>query len=291
MNPNLFTATATAPTFEVDQSLPGVSFTAVIRSELAKLTALRTSWWLSVVTIGLGAFIAGSVAFSYAFFQGMDDQGMLGTADAVALTTQGLTGAYLAMILLGALGVIAISTEHTTGAIRSSLAAVPQRSLLLVAKVIALAIWTAVVAAVLILISHLLMAMITQPVSIAEPFTNGDVALGYVTTWAVIVLTSLMGFGLGALLRSSAGGIVLLAVIMFVLQIVFSILWGVTDGAAWAELLMRMEYMHLVGEFTSQAPDPFGMDSMETWQAGLGVLTWVAVPLGLGWLSFARRDA
>lgn len=289
MNPNINTATAIAPRFTVDPTLPGVSFFGAVRSELAKLKALRTSWALSAIVLGLGWIIAGSVAFSYQYYASSEDG--LGVAGAADLAHQGQAGSYFAMILLGSLGVIAMTTEYTSGAIRSSLTAVPQRGLLFSAKAAALIIWVGAVAALLVVGSHLLTSLITEPLGVFELF-DAEIAGMYLRSWAVILLTALLGFGLGAILRSSAGGIVVLAVVMFVLQMVLMILWGVTDGAAWIEFLVRIEFMNLVDNFTNPQAAEFSMvPGWEPWQAGLGLLIWTAVPLILGALSFTRRDS
>ena len=281
---------APAARFEVDPTLPGLSFTGSFSSEFAKLLALRTTWWLSGATIALGLFIAGAVAFSLEYVQTMADSG---DPEPAMVAGQGTAGVTFAMILLGSLGAIAITTEFTSGAIRSSLTAVPKRSVLMGAKVLALAVWTGLVSAILVLLSHLIVAVIADPLPLSAIVTDADVAVTYLSSWAAVVLTAIMGFGLGTLLRSSAGAIVTLAVILFVLQIVLSIMWGVSGQAAWTETLMSMEYMYLVGEFTSQngAQTPFGAESLQRWQAGLGILAWVGIPLAAGWLSFTRRDS
>ncbi|WP_150461636.1 ABC transporter permease subunit [Nesterenkonia ebinurensis] len=286
MTPNLNTATATPPkTFQVDPTLPGVSFLGTFRSEFAKLKALRTSWWLSILTIGLSAFIAGSVAISY---QRFSDEF---PSSALDVAVQGQTGSYFAMILLGALGVIAITTEFTTGAIRSSLTAVPRRTTLLGAKALALVAWTGLTTAIMMLLSHVLAAVITDPLGLGDIVTDGEIALMYAKTWLVVVLTALLGFGLGALLRSSAGGIVVLASILFVVQIVLSILYGVTNEAAWVETLIKLEYMNLVDGFINEPSQYSFFPALETGPALLGLLGWTAVPVALGWLSFTRRDS
>lgn len=282
------TATATPRTFTIDSTLPGVSFLAAARSEFAKLKALRTSWWLSIITVALGVFIAGAVAFSFQQFAA-DDSAMAG--DALQIAIQGQAGSYFAMILLGSLGVIAITTEYSTGAIRSSLTAVPQRFLLLSAKGLALVIWTAAVTAVMVLLSHGLTSIIAEPLSLGDIF-DAEIAGMYAASWVSVVLTSLLGFGLGLLLRSSAGGIVILAVIMFVLQMVLSILYGVTGNAAWVEVLMQAEYMNLVDNAVNPNAGEFSMvPALEAWQAYVGLLIWVAMPMTLGALRFSHRDA
>lgn len=276
--------------FDVDPTLPGVTLLGVFRSEFAKLVALRTTWWLSGSTVITGILIAALLAITIEYFDVPNEMQQLEPA---ALADQSMSGIYFAMILLGALGVIAITTEFTSGAIRSSLTAVPQRSTLFAAKLLALSVWTGLVTAAMILVIHVVTAVIAEPLPLGSIVTEAEVATTYLTSWAVVVLTGLMGFGLGALLRSSAGGIVTLTVILFVVQIALSIAWGVSDGAAWAEALMRIEYMFLVGEFTTQAgaQAPFGPDPLQRWQAGLGLLVWAWVPVLLGWLGFARRDS
>lgn len=287
MNPT-HANTAAPRTFTVDTTSPGVSLTGAVRSEIAKLNALRTCWWLSVITVGLGGFMAGVVAFSVQHLMA-DDPG--GAGDAMELATQGQAGSYFAMFLLGALGVIAISTEYSTGAIRSSVTVVPQRSLLLSAKAVALLVWAAAVAAILVLLSHLLTSFIAESLSPGDMF-DAEIAAMYAATWATVTLTALLGFGFGVLLRSAAGGIVVLAVALFVVQIVTFILYDITGGAAWVETLLQVEYMNLVDALVNPGTGEGGIIAvLEPWQAGIGLLIWVAVPLTLGALRFTRSDA
>lgn len=290
MNPALHTASAAERPSPVvaDPDRDGSTFGGAVSSELLKLAALRTAWVLSVITLVLGVLVAGSAAFSYQQFTAGTE---FDTGEPLQLASQGMTGSYFAMILLGALGVLTITTEYASGSIRSSVTAVPQRSRLLAAKALALAVWTAVVTAAMILLSHIVVALITEPVGMTDVVADAGIAGMYAATWASVVLTVLMGFGLGTLLRSSAGGIVMLAVILFVVQIALTILWGITNGADWTQTLLQLEYMSLVGQFTEAGDGQMpGMEPLARWQAGLGILVWTAVPVLAGWMSFLRRD-
>lgn len=218
-----------------------------------------------------------------------DNPGSAG--DAMEVATQGQAGSYFAMFLLGSLGVIAISTECSTGAIRSSVTVVPRRSLLLSAKAVALVMWAAVVAAILVVASHLLTSFIAESLSPGDIF-DAEIAAMYAATWATVTLTALLGFGLGVLLRSAAGGIVVLAIILFVMQIVTVILYDITGGAAWVETLLQVEYTNLVNTLVNPGTGQGGLiAALEPWQAGIGLLIWVGVPLTLGALRFTRSDA
>lgn len=268
--------------FESDPQLKGVSFLGALRSELIKLIALRTTWVLSLIALGMAGLVALMIGISTATFA---EQGgpTFTTAD---LAQQSTSGSYFGLMLLGALGVISITSEFSSGSIRSSMTAVPRRNLLLAAKGTALTLWVAVVSTVVIVISHVLIALVNQDLPFASPFTHGEVAATYAASWTSLLLAALLGLGLGLLLRSSAGGIVILAVIMFVLPIVISILYGVTQGAQWVDFLARAEYMHLLSGFTGTYPD--GEPPL---LYGLGLLGWTAVPLALGWTAFSRRDS
>ena len=283
MTINTASATAGHRPFEIDPNLPGLSFGGVMRSELIKLKALRTTWWLSLIAIGLSVFIAGAVALSYRSFGGGGSE--------ISLAEQGTAGAYFAMILLGSLGAIVMTTEYNTGAIRSSLTAVPRRTTLLLAKAVALTIWSAGVTLVMMILGHLAVVLFSGELSFTAPFQDTEILGMYAATGMVVVLTTLMGFGLGVFLRSSAGAIVVLTLILFVVQMVLSIMYGVTDGAEWVEALLKIEYMALLDSFISADAGAYGLvEAVERWQGLLGILIWVAVPNILGWLSFTRRD-
>lgn len=276
MNVNIAQGTSpeqAQPRFQTDPSLSGLSFLGVLRSEFTKLLALRTTFWLSLISVGLAVLIAVAVAFT---IQDGDDEAWVAEGSMV--------GVWFAMMLLGSLAVIAMTTEFTSGAVRSSLAAVPRRNTLYLAKSLATAAFIGLVTAVIVVLCHLVVVIFTDSVSLGAPFSNSDVLHMQLTNWVAVVLTALLGVGLGALLRSSAGGIVVLTVFLFVLQTVLFIAWGIMQ-ADWLETLLDYEYASLIETFTDpNASDPgplFG---------GIGMLIWTAVPFGLGWLAFAKRD-
>lgn len=259
--------------FESDPTLSGLSFLGTLRSEFAKLLALRTTFWLSLISVGLCLLIAVAVA---ATTQDGDEE--------VWVAQGAVVGLWFAMMLLGALSVISMTTEFTSGAVRSSLTAVPRRSMLYLAKSLATATFIGLVTVVIVVLNHLTVVLFTDAVSLGAPFSNSDVLHMYLTNWSAVVVTALLGLGLGALLRSSAGGIVVLTVFLFVLQTVLFIAWGIMQ-ADWLETLLDYEYASLIETFTNpESSDPgplFG---------GIGMLIWAAVPFGLGWLAFVKRD-
>src|SRR4030095_7645825 len=87
-------------------------FAHVARMEWAKLRSLRSTWWVLAVTVAGAIGIAVAVGVN--------------TEDAAAdLTNNALAGISLGLLLVGVLGVLAMTGEYTTGTIRATLAAGP----------------------------------------------------------------------------------------------------------------------------------------------------------------------
>lgn len=106
----------------------------VLRSEWAKFWSLRSSWITLAVALLLLVAL-GSIASATYSPDAVQDQGPPGSgsgdSDAVGLALLGVTFASLAV---GVLGVLMSAGEYSTGMIRSTLAAVPRRLLVLWSK-------------------------------------------------------------------------------------------------------------------------------------------------------------
>ena len=107
------------------------TFADVLRSEWTKLRSVRSTFWALTATvvlgIGLGAVISAATAHGYAR---MSVSGKL-SWDPTAVSLDGIGIATLAIAVLG---VLCISSEYSSGMIRTSLIAVPKRGRVLAAK-------------------------------------------------------------------------------------------------------------------------------------------------------------
>src|SRR5918999_2336837 len=96
-------------------------FSHVARMEWTKLCSLRSTWWVLGLTLAGAVGIAVAVGFN--------------TKDAAGdLTNNALAGISLGLLLVGVLGVLAMTGEYSSGLIRATLAAIPNRPLVLAAK-------------------------------------------------------------------------------------------------------------------------------------------------------------
>jgi ABC-2 type transport system permease protein len=200
-------AAAGAPPLKVTQG-------RVLRSEFTKFRSLRSTVWtlLSAVAllIGLGAIFSAVTASQYHTFS---------AADRASFNPVGvsLAGMGFAVVAFGVLGVLLMSSEYSTGMIRSSLTAVPRRLPVLWAKlaVFAAAVFTISLIAsfVTFFIGQMLLNSHHLGVSITAPGALRSVigAALYVT------VAGMIGVALGALLRNTAAGIATFAGVFFVL--------------------------------------------------------------------------
>ena len=86
------------------------------RMEWIKLRSLRSTWWTLIVTV------AGTVGIGVAV-------GLNSRDASVDVTNNALAGVVPGLLLAGALGVLTMTGEYSSGTIRATLAAVPRRPL------------------------------------------------------------------------------------------------------------------------------------------------------------------
>ena len=118
-----------------DRAKPGPTrlLPAVIRSEWTKLRSVRSTVWSLVATFGIT--VGFGVLLSWAYISRYDRLSLRErfTFDPTAHSLRGL---FLAQLAIGVLGVLIMTSEYTTGLIRTTFTAVPQRRSVLAAKAI-----------------------------------------------------------------------------------------------------------------------------------------------------------
>jgi ABC-2 type transport system permease protein len=273
------TPVVTAPA-SVAPAYQAASFADVVRSEWTKARTVPSTMWTllvaTVVGIGLGALISAVAANHYAKSSLSDKL----TWDPTSISGSGFA---IAQLAIGVLGILLITSEYSTGAIGSSLAAVPRRGRFLGAKAVVLAVLIFVVSEILAFASFFIgQALISGH---APTATLGDPTVVRALIGAGLYgsVLALMGLALGTLIRHAAGAIAVLVALLFVLP-----------GIA-AALPASIE--HTVQEYwPTQAGGQVTQvvhtaNTLSPW-AGFGVFVlFVAVLSGLGFARLNRRDA
>jgi ABC-type transport system involved in multi-copper enzyme maturation permease subunit len=174
----------------------------VARAEWAKLWSLRSSW----ITTGLALLLLVAIGTIAALqFRSASTAGRPMDDDLAGATPYSLAlfGVPFALIAVGVLGVLTTAGEYTTGMIRSTLAAVPRRLPVLWAKAAVYGAVAFAVAAAGVSGTY----AITSGVLPGGGFGAGGVVRGLLGAGVYLALVGVIGVALGALLRSSAGGI------------------------------------------------------------------------------------
>lgn len=250
-----------------------VTLPRVLTSEWVKLRSLRSTWATLVATVA--AFLAFGAVVAVPTRNGTAD----GADDAALSGT--LQGYLLAELLVGVLGVLFVSSEYGTGMIRSTLAAVPRRTPVLVAKAAVVGGVVLVVTAAAALVTFLGAQLVLGPQghSLGDP-TALRVVLG---TPVYLALVALLGTALGWLLRTTAAGIAVLTGLLLVVPVLAQTILGEL-GRDIAPYLPS-----LAGQsFITSEPAPGALGPV----AGLAVLAGtVAVALAVAAIRLRRADA
>ena len=262
----------------------GLSFSGLLKSESIKLWSLRSTYWTFslVVVASLGLAVAMSFALS-PLTAGFDPA--TGTAMAVdnaqMFVLVSTTGLGLGQMIVAVLGVLSISGEYSSGMIKSTLTAVPGRLPALWAKVIVLFGFTFLVGLFSVVGSFLVATPILGAKDVTVSLFDVDVIMPLLGNVLFLALIAVFSVGIGTIVRSSAGGIATVLGIILLLPTVVSLFSLLVKWVA-----DIVPFMLTVAGSEMTAPN-----SMESWQAFLVVLAWVAVSLGTAALLLKRRDA
>jgi ABC-2 type transport system permease protein len=264
-----------------------LSFGGVLRSEWIKLRSVRSS---GMTLLGAAfAMLTAGLVFASTIGNGGDGPGPRGgMSDPTGIALSGVT---ITQLIIGVLGVMVVSSEYSTGMIRSTLTAVPRRLPAMWAKGLVLAVATALTAAVAVALS----VVVALPTLRAHDATldlasaeTQRILLGGVL---YLVGVAALAFAIGAIIRVSAGALATVLGLLLVVEVLFRTLpvdffrtvSPFLPGTAGHQLLVSdasIEQARAASSATVLAP----------W-TGFGVmLVWVAAFLATAAVLLRRRD-
>jgi len=250
----------------------------VIRSEWIKFRTLRSSW------ITLGAGVAGMVGIGLLIswatnnrWAHMDPIERL-TFDPV---NRSLTGAFLAQLAIGVLGVLTVTGEYGTGMIRSTLGAVPKRLPVVWAKLGVYAVVTFGAALVASFVSFLggQALLGTHGVSLSAP----DALRCVIGVALYLTVVGIFAAGLGFAIRNTAGGIATLFGLLLVLP-------GLARAlpSSWQQWIVPYLPSEAGGNVFAVLRDP---STLAAWTGFAVFCLWAAAAVALGAWVLSHRDA
>ena len=260
----------------------GYTLPRVLRAEWTKLRTLRSTLWSLLAAVvamaGLGSAVA---AVQMSRWSHLEPRERL-RFDAIDV---GVGGFHLAQLAIGVLGVLVITGEYSTGMIRSSFMAVPHRLHVLWAKILVFAAVTFVLMLGATLVSFFaVQAIVTQhhqQVTLGAPHAVRAV----VGTALFLTVLGTLSVALGALVRSTAGGIALFVGLLFVLPGITALLPASIGDSIGPYLPINAALTVATSTF-----DP-GSHHLGTWTGFAVFCGYTAVAVAAASALLVRRDA
>jgi ABC-2 type transport system permease protein len=272
-------STTTSPIFVssvAPEHRPGIA--GVARSEWTKIRSLRSTFWTLLVTAGLTIGLGSLIALGFTSSRAP----VPADFNAAGFSFNGML---LAQLAIGVLGVLIITTEYSSGMIRTTFTAVPQRSLVLAVKAVIFGSVTFVVSAATAFVTFFACQAILSRGTVKYGVSLSSPHALRIVIGAALYLTvcALLGVTLGALLRSTAAAITALTGLLFILPIVMSFLpvsWHRDAITQWLPANAGAQIMEKAAQPLQFSP----------W-AGLAVFAGeVAVAFVAGLVLLRRRD-
>ncbi len=262
--------TAPAPGLEF-----GLTWAHVVAAELRRLRTLRSTWWFGAVLVVLVVLFGTMPAIGVAL-------GVLEAAPPDAAALGGALGGMSAagLLVLG-FGVLAASGEYATGMVAATFTAVPRRTTVVLARTLAVAVAVLVPSLVLTFGTYGLVRVLMASGGVDLQTAPGTVGA---LTGAAVGLTAqaVLGVAAGWVLRSTAGGITAVVVLLHMLPAV-----GLILPAAVADRVMPW----LPGNVVNVLMTPGPVQGMPpAWAALAALAGYVAAALALASLVVRRRD-
>jgi ABC-2 type transport system permease protein len=255
-------------------------FVDTVRMEWIKLRSVRSTYWSLLALVGGIVAIGLLVAFTT-----VSRWGQITGAERAAFdpTFRSMTGIFLGQMAIGVLGALVVTAEYSTGMIRSTFAAVPQRTSVLAAKAITFAGVALVAGTTACLAAFLSGQAIFAGKGIGVSLGAAGELRAVLGGGVLLALLGLFALGIGAMLRRTAGAVSAFMGMILVAPVLVSALPSPWSGDI-AKFLPSSAGQSLITVHTSAS-------QLSPW-AGLAVLVaWVVVSLGTAAALIRHRDA
>lgn len=253
---------------------------ASTRAEWIKFRTVRSSVMgvavTVLLTVGLGVLITALIRTHWSQLGAL----RVATFDPVSSS---LRGSLFAQFAVGVIGSLFITSEYTSGSIRTTLTAVPNRLRLIASKTIVLFVTILILGEFVCFAAFLIGQRIYLGVVPTASLGNGAVLRSVILAGLYLTLLALFAFALGLIFRQSAATISVFVSVLLIVPII-----GLFFPQSWQNDFTRFEPSALGISMES----PFApSNSFGAWSATLVLLAYVAATMILAFVMLQRRDA
>lgn len=260
-----------------------LSFGGILRGEMRKMFSLRSTIWCTLLVLLLA--IGGTFAWTMVLLSEKTLQ-YDSLLENLHETVQ-LPQAFAALVI-SVLGVLIATSEYSSKMIISTLTVAPRRGMLFSAKALAAALYGLVLGLVINVVPAVLCAAMYGTKGL-EVLGNWRflLALGLSSVYYMVV--SLVSFGVGMLVRSTAGAVSIMMTLLFVIMIVINMLSAFQKP--WVNFISDYCLPMLGGRITTMAAFPDAIPAGVTgWHLAAGLSFWCVAALLPAGILFKKRD-
>ena len=255
-------------------------FRTVARMEWRKLRTVRSSW-LILVIFAVGMISLSVLALSH---EGYPQLSAADRASFDPTRDSTFTGLLLGQLLAAVLGVLTITSEFSSGMIRATFAAAPRRPLVLAAKAAVLGAVMLTAGEILAFVAFLAGQAVLQAPAPRAALGQPGVLRAVLMAGAYPALVALIGLGLGAVIRHTAGAICAVVVVLFLLPLLVAPLGAATQDSVVRFLPEQIAALSL----TAVRPVASALPPALAFALLCG---YAAIAVAAGAWQLARRDA
>jgi ABC-2 type transport system permease protein len=252
-------------------------FGQALHAEWIKLRSVRSTMWtltsLLVLGIGLTAVICAASADWLASGDADESPG--------SFLTWGMMWAQIPAVVLG---IVVVTSEYARGMITATVAAVPRRTHVVLAKSVVVTAVLFVVGTVTAFLGYLAGNAFLEAEGVGLEFGDDGVIRALVGCGLYVAVLGLFGMGLGLLMRHTAGAVTTALALVFVVGNLVMLVPG--EIGEWLAKLMPGNAGSSIAMVT-----PFEGMLLGPWTGFAVFCAETALLLGLATVGFVRRDA
>ena len=262
------------------------SFAGALRSEFTKIRSVRSTYWTLlatlVIVIGIGALFSYAEAHNFSQFPAAA-QAHQRAQEIAQATERSLFGLVLGQLIIAVLGALTITSEYSTGMVRTSLSVLPRRGTVFAAKALVFGVIALAAGLVSSFASYFLGQAILSGQHINSALGQPGVLRAVIGGGLFLAVCGLLSFGLGALIRHTAGAVTASFGLLFVLLVLAGFL-----PASWAVHVDKWVPFNAGAAIWENVT---GVHMFSPWTGFAVFCGYAALAVAAGLYRFRNRDA
>jgi ABC-2 type transport system permease protein len=269
-----------------------VGLASAVRSEFTKLRSVRSTYLsllvMIIVCVGMGVlFSAGQASQVTGAANAAERAAALSSARSGAVTNS-LIGMLIGQLVIAVLGALTITSEYSTGMIRTSLTAMPRRGTVYAAKALVFGAVALAAGLVTSFASFLAGQAMLSGVHASASLSQPGVLRAVIGGGLFLAVCGLLSYGIGGVLRHTAGAIGASIGLLFVSWTLSNFLPGPPSGWFGQTDIDKWIPFNAGGAIWEHAS---GVKLFSPWIGFAVFCSYAAAAMTVGLVLFLRRDA